>query len=54
VTVAAEWDDPDREFVNVGLPSFTRIDQVWIETISTNGPIATESSTWGEVKSLFR
>jgi hypothetical protein len=46
--------NPDREYVNVELPPFTWIDQVWIETISTNGTIATEYSTWGEVKSLFR
>lgn len=46
--------NPDREFVNVEVPPFTWIDQVWIETISTNGPIATEFSTWGDVKSLFR
>ncbi len=46
--------NPDREFVNIEVPPFTWIDQVWIETISTNGPISTELSTWGEVKSLFR
>jgi len=46
--------NPDREFVNIQLPPFTWVDQVWIETISTNGPIATEFSTWSEVKSLFR
>jgi hypothetical protein len=46
--------NPDREYVNIELPPFTWIDQVWIETISTNGSIATEYSTWGEVKSLFR
>ena len=46
--------NPDREFVNVEIPPFTWIDQIWIETISIDGPIADEPSTWGDVKSLFR
>ena len=46
--------NPDREFVNLEIPPFTWVDQVWIETISTRDPVANESTTWGGIKSLYR
>jgi hypothetical protein len=46
--------NPDREYVNMEIPPNTWVDQVWIETISTREPIATEKSSWGRVKSLYR
>ena len=46
--------NPDREYVNVEIPPYTWIDQIWIETISTRDIIATEQTTWGGIKSLYR
>jgi hypothetical protein len=46
--------NPDREYVNVELPPFTWLDQIWIETISTDIPVGIAPSTWGQVKILFR
>jgi hypothetical protein len=46
--------NPDREHVYIDIPPFTYVDQVVIDTISTNDVISNEDTTWGEVKSLFR
>jgi hypothetical protein len=46
--------NPNREFVYVHIPSFTWLDQIVIDTISTNDVIRTESETWSGVKNLFR
>ncbi len=46
--------NPDREYVNMEIPPYTWVDQVWIDTISTPYPFATENSTWGGVKNLYR
>ena len=45
--------NPDREYVNLEIPPYTWVDQVWIETISTLD-IANEDVTWGQLKNLFR
>ena len=45
--------NPDREYINLEIPPYTWVDQVWIETISTF-EIANEEMTWGQVKSLYR
>lgn len=45
--------NPDREYVNVIVPPFTWLDQVWIDTISTL-IIADEDMSWGGIKSLYK
>ncbi len=44
--------NPDREYVNMEIPPYTWVDQVWIETISTLVN-ANEDVTWGQLKSLY-
>lgn len=46
--------NPNMEYVYLELPPFTSIDEVVIDTWSTDEPVAIESTSWGEVKSLFR
>ena len=46
--------NPWREYVQIYIPPWTWLDQIMIDTISTNGPTANESSTWGAIKSLYR
>jgi hypothetical protein len=46
--------NPDREYVKVELPPFTWLDQIWIDTISTNVPIGVAPSTWGDAKRLYK
>ncbi len=46
--------NPDREHIYLDIPPFTYVDQVVIDTISTNDAISTEEATWGGVKALYR
>lgn len=46
--------NPDREHIYVTLPPHTWLDQIVIDTISTQDPIAVENETWSGVKTLFR
>ncbi len=48
------YPNPSGEVVTIEVVECTVIDQIVIDTICTREPIATESSTWGEVKHLFR
>ena len=45
--------NPDREHIYVSLPPFSYLDQIVIDTISTNDPIAAEARSWSDVKNLF-
>ena len=45
--------NPDREYVNVVIPPFTWVDQVWIDTISTL-VVADEDMSWSGIKSLYK
>jgi len=46
--------NPNMEYVYLDLPPFTSIDEVVIDTWSTDEPVDNEGKSWGEVKSLFR
>jgi hypothetical protein len=46
--------NPNMEYVYLDLPPFTCIDEVVIDTWSTDEPVGVDSRSWGEVKSLFR
>lgn len=46
--------NPNMEYVYLDIPPWTFIDEVVIDTWSTDEPVAIEGRSWGEVKSLFR
>jgi len=46
--------NPNMEYVYLELPPFTTIDEVVIDTWSTDEPVENEGKSWGEVKALFR
>jgi hypothetical protein len=46
--------NPNMEYVYLELPPFTTIDEVVIDTWSTDSPVDTEDSSWGNLKALFR
>ncbi len=46
--------NPNMEYVYLDLPPFTSIDEVVIDTWSTESVVGNEAKSWGEVKSLFR
>jgi len=45
--------NPNMEYVYLELPPHTRIDEVVIDTWSTEHPVSNELKSWGEVKALF-
>lgn len=46
--------NPNREHIYLDIPPYTTVDQVLIDTISTDSPVATEETTWSDVKALYR
>ena len=46
--------NPNREYVNIEFPPFTWVDQIVVDTISTQGPTSVEDSSWGQIKALYR
>ncbi len=46
--------NPDCEAIDIMLPPGTWLDEVVIDTICTQDEVDNESSSWGEVKALFR
>ena len=46
--------NPDREHIYLDLPPFTEVDQVLIDTISTQEPVGNEETSWSGVKALYR
>lgn len=46
--------NPDREHIYLELPPFTEVDQVLIDTVSTESPVGTEETSWSGVKALYR
>jgi hypothetical protein len=46
--------NPNMEYIYLELPPFTSVDEIVIDTWSTESPVANEDRTWGDVKSLFR
>jgi hypothetical protein len=46
--------NPDCEYVNIWVPSWTWIDEVIIETVSKAEPSSNEPSTWGSIKGLYK
>jgi hypothetical protein len=46
--------NPEGETVTITVPECTVIDQIVIDTICTVEPIATEASTLGQIKALYR
>lgn len=45
--------NPDREYVDLLIPPYTWVDQVWIDTIST--PVVNdEDKSWSGIKNLYR
>jgi hypothetical protein len=46
--------NPNMEYVYVLLPPFTTIDEVVIDTWSTDSVVDAESKSWGELKALYR
>jgi len=46
--------NPNMEYVYLDLPFATSIDEVIIDTWSTDSVVGSEAKSWGEVKSLYR
>ena len=46
--------NPTWERVIVDMPPYTTIDEIVIDTWSTDSPVRAEQRSWGEVKSLYR
>lgn len=47
-------NNPPSETIEISWPHDTIVEEVIIDTICWNGPVATESQSWSNIKSLFR
>ncbi len=46
--------NPEGETVTIDVPYCTVVEQIVVDTICSDDPVAEESNSWGDVKALFR
>jgi len=46
--------NPNMDGIDILVPPFTRIDEIVVDTWSTDEPVRDEQRSWGDVKSLYR